>query len=72
MGDFAGNIEWNRRLASDIQTPGGVLENTALSNVNVSGGASLIKPWGFMGASLSSYRSDYGVPGSPEGTRSRG
>ena len=67
MGDFAGNIEWNRRLASDIQTPVGVLENTALSNVNFSGGASLIKPWGFIGVSGSSYRSDYGVPGSPEG-----
>ena len=67
MGDFAGNVEWNRRLASDIQTPVGVLENTALSNVNFSGGGSLIKPWGFVGVSGSSYRSDYGVPGSPEG-----
>ena len=67
IGDFAGNVEWNRRLASDIQTPVGVLENTDLSNVNFSGGASLIKPWGFIGASGSSYRSDYGVPGSPEG-----
>ncbi len=67
IGDFAGNVEWNRRLASDIQTPVGVLENTSLSNVNFSGGASLIKPWGFIGASGSTYRSDYGVPGSPEG-----
>ncbi len=67
IGDFAGNVEWNRRRASDIQTPVGVLENTALSNVNFSGGASLIKPWGFIGASGSSYRSDYGIPGSPEG-----
>ncbi len=67
IGDFAGNVEWNRRRASDIQTPVGDLENTDLSNVNFSGGASLIKPWGFIGASGSSYRSDYGVPGSPEG-----
>ena len=67
IGDFAGNVEWNRRRASDIQTPVGVLENTSLSNVNFSGGASLIKPWGFIGTSGSSYRSDYGVPGSPEG-----
>ena len=67
IGDFAGNVEWNRRLASDIQTPVGTLENTALSNVNFSGGTSLIKPWGFIGVSGSSYRSDYGVPGSPEG-----
>ncbi len=67
IGDFAGNLEWNRRLASDIRTPVGLLENTALSNVNFSGGASVIKPWGFIGASGSRYRSDYGVPGSPEG-----
>ena len=67
MGDFAGNVEWNRRFASDIQTPVGALENTALSNVNFSGGASMIKPWGFIGAAGSRYRSDYGVPGSPEG-----
>ncbi len=67
IGDFAGNVEWNRRRASDIQTPVGVLENTALSNVNFSGGASMIKPWGYIGTSGSSYRSDYGVPGSPEG-----
>ena len=67
ISDFAGNVEWNRRLASDIHTPVGVLENTALSNVNFSGGASLIKPWGFIGAAGSRYRSDYGVPGSPEG-----
>ena len=67
IGDFAGNLEWNRRLASDTQTPIGVLENTALSNVNFSGGTSLIKPWGFIGVSGSSYRSDYGIPGSPEG-----
>ena len=67
IGDFAGNLEWNRRLASDTQTPIGALENTALSNVNFSTGASMIKPWGFIGASGSSYRSDYGIPGSPEG-----
>ena len=67
IGDFAGKLEWNRRLASDTQTPIGVLENTALSNVNFSTGAALIKPWGFIGASGSSYRSDYGIPGSPEG-----
>ena len=67
LGDFVGNVEWNQRRASDIQTPEGVLENTALSNVNYSGGASMIKPWGFIGSSGSSYRSDYGIPGSPEG-----
>ena len=65
--DFVGNIEWNRRLASDTQTPEGVLENTELSNHNYSIGTSLIKPWGFVGISGGRYRSNYGIPGSPEG-----
>lgn len=67
LGDFAGNIEWNRRHASNTQTPIGMIENTALSNQNFSIGTSFIKPWGFIGASGSRYRSDYGIPGSPEG-----
>ncbi len=67
VGNFAGNLEWNRRLAADTETPIGAIDNTSLSNVNVSGGTSLIRPWGFIGVSGSSYRSDYGVPGSPEG-----
>ncbi len=67
LGDFAGNLQWNRRIASDTQTPIGVLENTELSNFNFSAGTSLIKPWGFIGASGGRYRSDYGIPGSPEG-----
>ena len=67
IGDFAGNLQWNRRIASDTQTPIGVLENTELSNLNFSGGTSFIKPWGYIGASGGRYRSDYGIPGSPEG-----
>ncbi len=67
VGDFVGNIVWNRRLATDIQTPLGVLENTDLSNHNYTAGTSLIKPWGYIGASGGRYRSDYGIPGSPEG-----
>ena len=67
IGDFAGNIEWNRRLASDTQTPEGVLENTELSNLNYSIGTAFIKPWGYIGISGGGYRSDYGIPGSPEG-----
>ena len=67
IGDFVGNLEYNRRLASDTKTPIGVLENTELSNHNFSAGTSLIKPWGFIGASGGRYSSDYGIPGSPEG-----
>jgi len=67
LGPFATRFEWNRRLASDTQTPIGTLENTWLSNVNFSTGTSLIKDWGYIGFSGGRYRSDYGIPGSPEG-----
>ena len=67
LGPFAGQLEWNRRLGSDTQTPLGTLENTDISNVNFSSGVSLIKDWGYIGISGGSYRSDYGIPGSPEG-----
>ena len=67
LGPFAGQLEWNRRLASNTQTPFGTLENTGLSNVNFSAGTSLVKDWGYIGGSGGSYRSDYGIPGSPDG-----
>ena len=67
LGPFAHQIKLNRRLASDTQTPIGTLENTSLSNVNFSAGTSLIKDWGYIGISGGDYRSDYGIPGSPEG-----
>ena len=67
LGPFAGQVKLNRRLASDTQTPIGTLENTSLSNVNISTGTSFIKDWGYVGISSGDYRSDYGIPGSPEG-----
>lgn len=67
LGDFVGAIEWNRRIADDIQTPLGTLGNTSLSTLNFLSGASFVKPWGNVGISGGSYQSDYGIPGSPEG-----
>ena len=67
LGPFTGQIQWNRRRASDTQTPLGPLKNTSLSNVNFSAGTSLIRDWGYIGISGGDYRSDYGIPGSPEG-----
>ena len=67
LGPFAGQVKLNRRRASDTQTPIGTLENTSLSNLNFSAGTSLIKDWGYIGISGGDYRSDYGIPGSPEG-----
>ncbi|RKU14683.1 hypothetical protein C6503_14750 [Candidatus Poribacteria bacterium] len=66
-GPFAYQVKVNHRRASDTQTPFGTLENTSLANINVSAGTSLIKDWGYIGISGDDYRSDYGIPGSPEG-----
>ena len=67
IGDLAWRLAWNRRIADDTRTPVGILENTSLSNINFSSGASVVKDWGHIGISGGRYRSDYGIPGSPEG-----
>lgn len=67
IGDTAWRLAWNQRNADDTHTPVGVLENTSLSNINFSGGASVVKDWGHFGISGGLYSSDYGIPGSPEG-----
>ena len=67
IGDLAWRLELNRRHANDTHTPVGILENTSLSNTNFSTGASVVKDWGHIGISGGRYRSDYGIPGSPEG-----
>ncbi len=67
IGDLAWRLELNRRHTDDTHTPIGILENTSLSQTNFATGISLVKDWGHIGLSGGSYRSDYGVPGSPEG-----
>ena len=67
IGDLAWRLELNRRHTDDTHTPIGILENTSLSQTNFSTGASMVKDWGHFGISGGSYRSDYGIPGSPEG-----
>ena len=67
IGDLAWRLELNRRHTDDTHTPIGVLENTSLSQTNFSTGVSMVKDWGHFGISGGSYRSDYGIPGSPEG-----
>ena len=67
IGDLAWRLELNRRHTNDTHTPIGILENTSLSQTNFSTGVSMVKDWGHFGISGGSYRSDYGIPGSPEG-----
>ena len=67
IGELAWRLGLNRRHTDDTHTPIGILENTSLSQTNFSTGISMVKDWGHIGISGGSYRSDYGVPGSPEG-----
>ena len=67
IGDLAWRLELNRRHTDDTHTPIGILDNTSLSHTNFATGMSLVKDWGHIGISGGSYRSDYGIPGSPEG-----
>ncbi len=67
IGDLAWRLELNRRHTNDTHTPIGILENTSLSQTNFATGISMVKDWGHIGISGGNYRSDYGIPGSPEG-----
>ena len=67
IGDLALRLELNRRGMDDTHTPIGILENTSLSQTSFATGISMVKDWGHIGVSGSNYRSDYGIPGSPEG-----
>ena len=67
IGDIAWRLELNRRGSDDTHTPIGIIENTSLSQTNFATGISMVKDWGHIGVSGSNYRSDYGIPGSPEG-----
>ena len=67
IGDLAWRLELNRRHTDDTHTPIGILENTSLSQTNFATGISMVKDWGHFGISGGSYRSDYGIPGSPGG-----
>lgn len=62
------------RSASDITTPEGKLDNTAIQNLHGAIGVSRIRNWGLVGISGNFYRSSYGIPGDfigshPEGVK---
>jgi iron complex outermembrane recepter protein len=62
------------RLASDIQTPEGTLQNTSIHNYHGAIGAARIHEWGSAGVSANVYRTGYGIPGDflgshPEGVK---
>ncbi|HAC15637.1 MAG TPA: hypothetical protein DCE78_06805 [Bacteroidetes bacterium] len=60
------------RNASNIQTPEGKLDNTAIQNYHGSLGISRIEDWGLLGISTNIYRSGYGIPGDFLGSHPNG
>ncbi|MEX2571206.1 MAG: TonB-dependent receptor [Gemmatimonadota bacterium] len=67
LGDFAVRGEISARTAGDTETPLGELPSSGLGSVGGSLGASLVRPWGFIGAAVRELDFDYGVPGEFQG-----
>lgn len=63
VSNFEFQGEGNYRNTSDISSPEGVLENTAIKTSTYCGGLSYIHNYGFTGISFRQYNSDYGIPG---------
>ena len=70
--NFALRGELSGRKTSDLHTPAGVLNNSAISNLNYSGGLSYINEWGFSGISFREFETDYGIPGGFVGAHPNG
>lgn len=60
---FAFRFELSKRQTDDLMTPVGKLENSYSENLNYSIGTSVIRNWGFIGASFRNFELEYGVPG---------
>ncbi|TVR65625.1 MAG: TonB-dependent receptor [Gemmatimonadales bacterium] len=67
VGPFALRLEGTARRAGDTRTPEGPLEQTDVTALSASAGASWIRDWGFVGVSGRVYDSTYGVPGEFDG-----
>ena len=65
--DLAVQVDLSGRLANDIRTPIGPTQNTFFQTTNDGIGLSYIQPWGYIGASGTLYRSNYGIPPDPNG-----
>lgn len=63
IGRVAARIEASARVAGDVQTPAGTLENTNLNTYNGAIGVGTGSEWGHAGGSYRFYSNDYGIPG---------
>lgn len=69
---FAARLEASYRRTSDQHTPEGELKNSDIKTVNLSGGLSLVRKWGFTGISVREYNTGYGIPGGFVGAHPNG
>lgn len=67
LGPIALKVDGAYRLADDVRTPLGILQNTNIETRNSAAGISLVRQWGYIGGALSRYRSAYGIPPDPNG-----
>ena len=60
--NFAVHVDGLHRRTDDFETPVGLLENSAIETRAGAIGASVFGDWGFVGASISRFLTDYGLP----------
>ena len=65
--DFALSLNLNGRLAQDIGTPLGEVDNTYYKSTNDAIGLSWVQDWGYLGTAFSTYINNYGIPPDPNG-----
>ncbi|MBE2217122.1 MAG: TonB-dependent receptor [Ignavibacteria bacterium] len=69
---FVIRLEGSYRRTSDLKTPIGTLKNSDIKTVNLAGGFSFVRNWGFAGFSIREYQTDYGIPGGFVGAHPNG
>lgn len=69
---FAARFEGSYRKTGDQFSPSGQLKNSDITTINLAGGVSFVKRWGFTGLSIREYNTDYGIPGGFVGAHPNG
>lgn len=67
FGSFELNTHLNGKIGGDTNTPKGKIENTQYATTNSALGLSYVRNWGYIGGSLGTYLSNYGIPPDPDG-----
>jgi iron complex outermembrane receptor protein len=72
LGGFAVRAELSGRMAGDMRTPVGRMNNTGIAMLGGSVGASRLSDWGHTGISYRYFGNDYGLPGGFVGAHPNG